>query len=267
MVGREVFLQTNKTKAKPKDTVLELQELWVHDARGLVAVKGVSFNVCEGEIVGIAGVEGNGQTELVEAIAGLRSTSRGKILFSGENVEKLSPRKRRRIGLAHIPEDRTNTGLNLRLPIWENLIGTSYFRPPLSRAGIVNMRKVIDHSIALKDKYDIRSPTVSARLHSLSGGNQQKVVVARELSEEPSLTIAAQPTRGIDIGNIEAIHKQIIEIRDKGNGVLLVSAELDEVMSVADRVGIMYEGEFVAWVDPKKTDQAQMGLYMAGIKD
>ena len=266
MVGREVFLQTKKTKAKPKDTVLEVKKLWVHDPRGLIAVKGVSFNVCEGEIVGIAGVEGNGQTELVEALAGLRSTSRGEILFSGENVEKLTPRKRRRIGLAHIPEDRTNTGLNLRLPIWENLIRTSYSRPPLSRSGIVNMRKVIDHSNSLKDKYDIRSPSVSARLHSLSGGNQQKVVVARELSEEPSLTIAAQPTRGIDIGNIEAIHKQIIEIRDKGNAVLLVSAELDEVMSLSDRVGIMYEGEFVAWVDPNKTDQAQMGLYMAGIK-
>ncbi len=267
MVGREVFLQVKKTKSKPKDKVLEVKDLWVHDSRGLLAVKGVNLDVAKGEIVGIAGVEGNGQSELVEALAGLRDTSSGEILFSGTNIEEFSPRKRGRAGIAHIPEDRTNTGLNLRLDIWENLIGTSYWRSPLSRGGIVNMKRIIEHSHNLKDNYDIRAPGVGVRLQSLSGGNQQKVVVARELSEEPILTIASQPTRGVDIGNIEAIHKQIVDIRDQGNAVLLVSAELDEVMAVADRVGVMYEGEFVAWVNPKDVDQSQMGLYMAGIKD
>ena len=266
MVGREVFLQVKKEKSKPTDVVLEVKDLWVHDARGLVAVKGVNFEVAKGEIVGIAGVDGNGQTELVEALAGLRDTSRGEILFEGKNIEKNSPRQRRREGLAHIPEDRSNTGLNVRLAIWENLIGTSYFRSPLSRGGIVSMKNILRHSNELRETFDIRSPGVTIRAGSLSGGNQQKVVVARELSEEPALTIASQPTRGVDIGNIEAIHEQIVEIRDSGKAVLLISAELDEVMSVADRVGVIYEGEFVEWVDPSKVNQEQMGLYMAGIK-
>ena len=266
MVGREVFLQVKKEKSKPTDVVLEVKDLWVHDARGLVAVKGVNFEVAKGEIVGIAGVDGNGQTELVEALAGLRDTSRGEILFEGKNIEKNSPRQRRREGLAHIPEDRSNTGLNVRLAIWENLIGTSYFRSPLSRGGIVSMKNILRHSNELRETFDIRSPGVTIRAGSLSGGNQQKVVVARELSEDPALTIASQPTRGVDIGNIEAIHEQIVEIRDSGKAVLLISAELDEVMSVADRVGVIYEGEFVEWVDPSKVNQEQMGLYMAGIK-
>jgi simple sugar transport system ATP-binding protein len=259
-------LQVKKEKSKPTDVVLEVKDLWVHDARGLVAVKGVNFEVAKGEIVGIAGVDGNGQTELVEALAGLRDTSRGEILFEGKNIEKNSPRQRRREGLAHIPEDRSNTGLNVRLAIWENLIGTSYFRSPLSRGGIVSMKNILRHSNELRETFDIRSPGVTIRAGSLSGGNQQKVVVARELSEEPALTIASQPTRGVDIGNIEAIHEQIVEIRDSGKAVLLISAELDEVMSVADRVGVIYEGEFVEWVDPSKVNQEQMGLYMAGIK-
>ena len=267
MVGREVFLQVEKKEAKPTDVVLEIKDLWVHDARGLIAVKGVNFSVSKGEIVGIAGVEGNGQSELVEALTGLRDTSRGKIIFEGKSIEKLSPRERRRAGIAHIPEDRSNTGLNKQLDIWENLIGTSYFRKPLSRGGIVSMKNIIKHSNNLKDSFDIRSPGVTVKAGSLSGGNQQKIVVARELSEEPVLTIASQPTRGVDIGNIEAIHKQIVDIRDSDKAVLLVSAELDEVLSVADRVGILYEGNFVEWVNPKEVDYQQMGLYMAGIKD
>ena len=267
MVGREVFLQVEKKEAKPTDVVLEIKDLWVHDARGLIAVKGVNFSVSKGEIVGIAGVEGNGQSELVEALTGLRDTSRGQIIFEGKSVEKLSPRERRRAGIAHIPEDRSNTGLNKQLDIWENLIGTSYFRKPLSRGGIVSMKNIIKHSNNLKDSFDIRSPGVTVKAGSLSGGNQQKIVVARELSEEPVLTIASQPTRGVDIGNIEAIHKQIVDIRDSDKAVLLVSAELDEVLSVADRVGILYEGNFVEWVNPKEVDYQQMGLYMAGIKD
>jgi len=267
MVGREVFLKVDKTDADPKDVVLELKNFWVHDSRGLLAIKNLNMEVKKGEIVGIAGVDGNGQTELVEALAGLRSTSKGEIIFEGKNIEKLSPRKRRRLGLSHIPEDRANTGLNLRLDIWENLIGTSYFRKPLSISGIISMKNVVKHSKNLKESYDIRTPGVFIKVQSLSGGNQQKVVIARELSENPTLTIASQPTRGVDIGNIEAIHKKLVEIRDEGKAVLLISAELDEVMSVADRVAVIYEGEIVAWVNPKEVNQEQMGLYMAGIKD
>lgn len=267
MVGREVFMQVEKEAAKPSEKILEIRNLWVHDSRGLLAIKNLELDVHKGEIVGIAGVDGNGQTELVEALAGLRPTSKGEIVFDGKNIESISPRKRRRAGLAHVPEDRANTGLNLKLDIWENLVGTSYFRSPMSRGGIISMKNVVEHSNNLREKFDIRTPGVFVRTGSLSGGNQQKVVIARELSEDPLLTIASQPTRGVDIGNIEAIHKQLVEIRDSDKAVLLVSAELDEVMSVADRVAVIYEGEIVAWVNPKEVDQQQMGLYMAGIKD
>ena len=267
MVGREVFLQVKKDEAKPKDEILSVENLWVHDARGLLAVNGVEMNIREGEIVGIAGVEGNGQTELVEALTGLRKATKGKIMYLGEDIASSSPKNIRRKKIAHIPEDRTNTGLNPQLSIWENLIGNSYFRKPLSSKGIFNLKKVAKHANKLKEDFDIRSPNVSLKVKSLSGGNQQKVVVARELSEDPTLTIASQPTRGVDIGNIEAIHEQLVQMRDEGGAVLLVSAELDEVMAVADRVAVMYEGQIVKWVNPKEVDQAQMGLYMAGVTE
>jgi simple sugar transport system ATP-binding protein len=267
MVGREVFLQVKKDEAQPKEKILDVQNLWVHDARGLLAVKGIDLEIKKGEIVGIAGVEGNGQTELVEALTGLRKASEGKVMYLDEDIASSTPKNIRRKKIAHIPEDRTNTGLNTQLSIWENLIGNSYFRKPLSARGIFNLKKVAEHSNKLREDFDIRAPNVSLKVKSLSGGNQQKVVVARELSEDPSLTIASQPTRGVDIGNIEAIHEQLVQMRDEGGAVLLVSAELDEVMAVADRVGVMYEGEIVKWVNPKEVDQAQMGLYMAGVKD
>ena len=267
MVGREVFLQVKKDESNPKDEILNVENLWVHDARGLLAVNGVEMSIKEGEIVGIAGVEGNGQTELVEALTGLRKASRGKIMYLGEDIASSTPKNIRRKKIAHIPEDRTNTGLNTQLSIWENLIGNSYFRKPLSSKGIFNLKKVAKHANKLKEDFDIRSPNVSLKVKSLSGGNQQKVVVARELSEDPTLTIASQPTRGVDIGNIEAIHEQLVQMRDDGGAVLLVSAELDEVMAVADRVGVMYEGQIVKWVNPKEVDQSQMGLYMAGVTE
>ena len=267
MVGREVFLQVKKDESNPKDEILNVENLWVHDARGLLAVNGVEMSIKEGEIVGIAGVEGNGQTELVEALTGLRKASRGKIMYLGEDIASSTPKNIRRKKVAHIPEDRTNTGLNTQLSIWENLIGNSYFRNPLSSRGIFNLKKVAMHANRLKEDFDIRAPSVSLKVKSLSGGNQQKVVVARELSEDPTLTIASQPTRGVDIGNIEAIHEQLVQMRDDGGAVLLVSAELDEVMAVADRVGVMYEGQIVKWVNPKEVDQSQMGLYMAGVTE
>ena len=267
MVGREVFLQVKKDEAKPKDEILNVENLWVHDARGLLAVNGVEMSIREGEIVGIAGVEGNGQTELVEALTGLRKASKGKIMYLGEDIASSTPKNIRRKKIAHIPEDRTNTGLNTQLSIWENLIGNSYFRKPLSSKGIFNLKKIAKHANKLKEDFDIRAPSVSLKVQSLSGGNQQKVVVARELSEDPTLTIASQPTRGVDIGNIEAIHEQLVQMRDDGGAVLLVSAELDEVMAVADRVGVMYEGRIVKWVNPKEVDQSQMGLFMAGVTE
>jgi simple sugar transport system ATP-binding protein len=267
MVGREVFLQVTKDTANPKEEILNVENLWVHDARGLIAVKGVDLNIRKGEIVGIAGVEGNGQSELVEALTGLRRASKGAIMYLGEDISSSTPKNIRRKKVAHIPEDRTNTGLNTQLSIWENLIGNSYFRNPLSSRGIFNLKKVAKHANRLKEDFDIRSPSVSLKVKSLSGGNQQKVVVARELSEDPILTIASQPTRGVDIGNIEAIHEQLVQMRDDGGAVLLVSAELDEVMAVADRVGVMYEGQIVKWVNPKEVDQSQMGLYMAGVTE
>ena len=267
MVGREVFLQVKKEEAQPKEEILNVQDLWVHDARGLLAVNGVSLSINAGEIVGIAGVEGNGQSELVEALTGLRKASKGTVHYLGEDIASSSPKNIRRKKVAHIPEDRTNTGLNTQLSIWENLIGNSYFRKPLSSRGIFNLKKIANHANSLKEDFDIRAPSVSLKVKSLSGGNQQKVVVARELSEDPTLTIASQPTRGVDIGNIEAIHEQLVQMRDDGGAVLLVSAELDEVMAVADRVAVMYEGQIVKWVNPKEVDQAQMGLYMAGVKE
>ena len=267
MVGREVFLQVKKEEAQPKEEILNVQDLWVHDARGLLAVNGVSLSINAGEIVGIAGVEGNGQSELVEALTGLRKASKGTVHYLGEDIASSSPKNIRRKKVAHIPEDRTNTGLNTQLSIWENLIGNSYFRKPLSSRGIFNLKKIANHANSLKEDFDIRAPSVSLKVKSLSGGNQQKVVVARELSEDPTLTIASQPTRGVDIGNIEAIHEQLVQMRDEGGAVLLVSAELDEVMAVADRVAVMYEGQIVKWVNPKEVDQAQMGLYMAGVKE
>ena len=267
MVGREVFLQVTKDTANPKEEILNVENLWVHDARGLIAVKGVDLNIRKGEIVGIAGVEGNGQSELVEALTGLRRASKGAIMYLGEDISSSTPKNIRRKKVAHIPEDRTNTGLNTQLSIWENLIGNSYFRNPLSSRGIFNLKKVAKHANRLKEDFDIRSPSVSLKVKSLSGGNQQKIVVARELYKNPKLLIVGEPTRGVDVGAIEFIHKQLIELRDQGCAIILVSAELDEVMAVADRVGVMYEGQIVKWVNPKEVDQSQMGLYMAGVTE
>ena len=265
MVGREVFLQVKKDESNPKDEILNVENLWVHDARGLLAVNGVEMSIKEGEIVGIAGVEGNGQTELVEALTGLRKASRGKIMYLGEDIASSTPKNIRRKKIAHIPEDRTNTGLNTQLSIWENLIGNSYFRKPLSSKGIFNLKKVAKHANKLKEDFDIRSPNVSLKVKSLSGGNQQKVVVARELSEDPTLTIASQPTRGVDIGAIEFIHQRLIDMRDKGAAILLVSVELEEVLSLSDRIVVMFDGNIVGERINKDVTDRELGLLMAGV--
>ena len=267
MIGKSLPKPPERTSESSQDNVLKIENLNSRNEEGKRVFEDISFEIRKSEILGIAGVEGNGQSELVEALTGLRKTSQGSINYLGENIASSTPKNIRRKKIAHIPEDRTNTGLNTQLSIWENLIGNSYFRKPLSTNGIFNLKKIAQHSNKLKEDFDIRAPNISLKVKSLSGGNQQKVVVARELSEEPVLTIASQPTRGVDIGNIEAIHEQLVQMRDEGGAVLLVSAELDEVMAVADRVGVMYEGQIVKWVNPKEVDQSQMGLYMAGVKD
>ena len=224
----------------------------------------VSFEVRAGEIVGIAGVQGNGQTELVEALTGLCSTSSGKVLLDGVEITKASPRKRHSLGVAHIPEDRLRQGLVVALSISENLVLTRYHDDQFSKG--IQMKWGVAKQVAvdLVAQYDIRTPSADDLVSTLSGGNQQKVIVARELSRDLRLTICSQPTRGVDVGSIEYIHEQIIKERDSGTAVLIVSTELDEVMSLSDRLLVMYRGRIVADVDPKTTSAMNVGLYMAG---
>ncbi|MEW6227237.1 MAG: ABC transporter ATP-binding protein [Bacillota bacterium] len=266
MVGREVLLRIEKKPPAPRDVVLDVKDLVVADNRGLLAVKGVSLTVQAGEILGVAGVEGNGQTELVEALTGLRPVERGTVKIGNTDVTSASPLRRRELGLSHIPEDRLTRGLNLRATIEENLIVTSHHKPPLSKWGVFNFPKRAEHADRLVAEFDIRATGRQVPARTLSGGNLQKVVVARELAAEPALLIAAQPTRGLDIGSIEFIHQRIVDARDQGQAVLLVSAELDEIMSLSDRIAVMYEGEIVGVVPGGAATEEELGLLMAGIK-
>ena len=269
MVGRPVQLQVDKDDAKPADVVLDVQHMTVASKmHNNNAVKDVSFQVHRGEITCIAGIDGNGQTELVYGLTGLEPLKSGKITMCGQDITKMKIRKRSVLGMSHIPEDRHKHGLVLDYTLENNLVLQRYFEPEFTnKAGFLrkkNIRKYAEHLI---EQYDIRSgqgPITSAR--SMSGGNQQKAIVAREIDKDPELLIAVQPTRGLDVGAIEYIHKQIVATRDAGKGVLLVSLELDEVMSLSDRILVMFEGEIVAELDPKKTTVQELGLYMAGAK-
>ena len=264
MVGRAVQLTVNKKLSNPGSTVLSVSGLTVLDPDGRTLVQDVSFEVRAGEIVGIAGVQGNGQTELVEALTGLRSTSKGTVLLDGVDITKASPRKRHSLGVAHIPEDRQRQGLVVGLSIGENLVLTRYHDEQFSNG--IQMKWGVAHQVAaeLVAQYDIRTPSADDPVSTLSGGNQQKVIVARELSRELRLSICSQPTRGVDVGSIEYIHEQIVKERDSGTAVLIVSTELDEVMSLSDRLLVMFRGRIVADVDPKTTSAMNVGLYMAG---
>ena len=264
MVGREVFLQVKKDEAKPEDEILNVEGLWVHDARGLLAVKGIDLNIRKGEIVGIAGVEGNGQSELVEALTGLRKTSQGTINYLGENIASSTPKNIRRKKIAHIPEDRTNTGLNTQLSIWENLIGNSYYRKPLSSRGIFNLRKIAEHSNKLKDDFDIRTPNVSLRVNSLSGGNQQKTVIGKWLATEPKIIILDEPTKGIDVGSKSAVHEFMGELVNEGMSIIMISAELPEIMGMCDRVAVVYKGLIKRILDVSKTSSEEILSYASG---
>ena len=264
MVGRPVQLIVDKKPHAPGEVVLEVKDLSVLDADGRTMVDSVSFAVRAGEVVGIAGVQGNGQTELVDALTGLRHSARGSVALDGVDITGASPRERHAKGIAHVPEDRQRQGLVGGLSIAENLVLTRYHDEEFSRGIVMDWPSA--HSVAenLFTEYDIRTPSADIEASTLSGGNQQKVIVARELSRPLRLSIAAQPTRGVDVGSIEYIHSRIIKERDAGTAVLIVSTELDEVMALSDRLLVMYRGKIVADLDPKVTSAMDVGLYMAG---
>ncbi|WP_075980867.1 ABC transporter ATP-binding protein [Bacillus massilinigeriensis] len=266
MVGRDVVFKTEKTPAEPKDVVLEVDNLVVKDSRGIEAVKGLSLSVRAGEIVGIAGVDGNGQTELIEAITGLRKSESGSVKINGKEIRNLTPRKIAESGVGHIPQDRHKHGLVLDYPIAENMVLQTYYKPPYSKSGILNFKKIYEQASKVIKEFDVRTPSERTLARSLSGGNQQKAIIGREVDRNPDLLIAAQPTRGLDVGAIEFIHKRLIEQRDHGRAVLLVSFELDEVMNVSDRIAVIFEGQIVAIVNPKETTEQELGLLMAGSK-
>ena len=269
MVGRDVELVVHKEPAKPGETILEVEGLTIASkAHNNNAVKNVSFTVRAGEIVCIAGIDGNGQTELVYGLTGLESAKSGRICLRGEDITHASIRRRSTMGMSHIPEDRHKHGLVLDYSLEDNMVLQRYFEPEfVTKTGFLKRRAIRSYASRLIEQYDVRSgqgPVTVAR--SMSGGNQQKAIIAREIDKNPELLIAVQPTRGLDVGAIEYIHKQIVSQRDSGKGVLLVSLELDEVMALSDRILVMYEGEIVGELDPKTTTVEELGLYMAGAK-
>lgn len=265
MVGREVMLTVEKTPARPGPEVLRVEDLRVRDDRGAMVVNGVSFSVRAGEILGIAGVQGNGQTELIEALVGLRPAVGGRIFLLDEEVTLQPPRHRTERGMAHIPEDRQKHGLVLPYSVADNLVLNTYYQPPFARGIQRQPQAVLNHARRLIALYDIRTPSPYTPVRSLSGGNQQKVIAARELSRPIRLLVANQPTRGLDVGATEYIHRKIVEMRDQGAAVLLVSTELDEIFSLADRIAVMYRGRLVAVLDRAEATLQQIGLLMAGV--
>jgi ABC-type uncharacterized transport system ATPase subunit len=264
MVGREVVFKTEKKPAEPKQEVLNIKDLVVKDSRGVSAVNGLNLSVRAGEIVGIAGVDGNGQSELIEAITGLRKSESGSVKLNGNELINLTPRKIAESGVGHIPQDRHKHGLVLNYPIGENMVLETYYKAPFSKRGILNFNEIYKQARKLISEFDVRTPSEYTLARALSGGNQQKAIIGREVDRDPDLLIAAQPTRGLDVGAIEFIHKRLIEQRDHGKAVLLVSFELDEIMNVSDRIAVIYEGRIVAVVNPKETTEQELGLLMAG---
>ncbi len=263
IVGRDVLLRVEKPDASPSSVVLEVKGLKVKGKHGL-AVDGVSFAVRSGEIVGIAGIEGNGQTELIEALAGLAKPSGGSFEFEGRNVTSLSARELKELGIAHIPEDRHKRGLLLNSDLVENAILGVHYRPPVASGGFISSSVIEKRTSEIIKNFDVRPGDASQAARSLSGGNQQKLIIGREFELNPKLLLVSQPTRGVDIGAIEFIHRKLIELRDSGSAVLLVSAELEEVTALADRLLVIREGKIVGEVDPKTTSVEEIGLLMTG---
>ena len=268
MVGRNVSFSVDKKPSTPGETVLKVEHMTVPSkAHSNNAVKDVSFNVRRGEIVCIAGIDGNGQSEFVQGLTGLENITGGTITFCGKDITHASIRDRSKAGMSHIPEDRHKHGLVLDYSLEQNMVLQRYWAPECQKHGFIKSKAVRDHAVRLIEQYDVRSgqgPVTITR--SMSGGNQQKAIIAREIDKAPELLVAVQPTRGLDVGAIEYIHKQLVAQRDSGKAVLLVSLELDEVMDVSDRILVMYEGELVGQLDPKKVTVEELGLYMAGAK-
>ncbi|MDD6882043.1 MAG: ABC transporter ATP-binding protein [Firmicutes bacterium] len=268
MVGRDVSFKVEKTDAKPGEIILSVDNVCVQSKLGgHDSVSNVSFDVKAGEIVCLAGIDGNGQTEFVQALTGLDKVKSGKITLCGQDITKASIRTRSKIGMSHIPEDRHKHGLILDYSLEDNIVLQRYYEPEFQKKGFINRPAIRQYAEKIIDQYDVRSgqgPITLAR--SMSGGNQQKAIVGREIDKDHKLLVAVQPTRGMDVGAIEYIHKQLIATRDEGKAVLLVSLELEEVMNVSDRILVMYEGEIVGELDPKKTNVEELGLYMAGAK-
>ncbi|MFL6215146.1 MAG: ABC transporter ATP-binding protein [Blastocatellia bacterium] len=264
MVGREVLLRVKKDESQPRDVVLSVKSLSLKTADGSTALDDVSFEVRGGETLGIAGVEGNGQTELIEILAGLREATRGDVRIGGDSINGLDPHERKQRGIAHIPEDRHRRGLLLSFDLAANSILGMHRDAPISGALLLNQKTINDRAARLVKEYDVRPPNITLPAGALSGGNQQKLIVAREFDINPRLILVSQPTRGVDIGATEFIHRKLIELRDAGCAVLLVSAELEEVLSLSDRVIVIYEGRIVGEVDPKTVGEEEIGLMMTG---
>lgn len=264
MVGRSVLLTVDKQPAQPGDVVLDVVDLSANNDIGLPAVRDVSLEVRAGEILGIAGVEGNGQRELVQALTGLRPCRATTVTVNGEDAKGRSPHDIHAMGVGHVPEDRETDGLVGGYSVADNVVLDRFDEPEFARFGIRNRAAVSALAQSLVSDFDIRTPSVQTTVQSLSGGNKQKVVIARELAANPTLLIASQPTRGVDVGSIEFIHSQIVAARDRGAAVLLVSAELDEVLGLADRIAVMYDGRLVETIDAEQADRGRIGLLMAG---
>src|SRR5271157_1298163 len=265
MVGREVNLVVHKNPAQPKEVALEVKNLIVRDERKNLTVDGISFEVRKGEVLGIAGVQGNGQTELVYALTGLLPFESGEIRLLGKVMHHASPRQILEQGVAHVPEDRQKHGLIMNFPLYDNFVLCDYYLPPFAKGISLQQSVIVSNGDKLIKQFDVRTPSSSVAASTLSGGNQQKVIVGREFSRPIQLLIASQPTRGLDVGSIEYIHNRIIDKRDAGTAVLVVSSELDEIMALSDRIAVMYRGQIMEIVEADKASKEYVGLLMAGI--
>jgi simple sugar transport system ATP-binding protein len=267
MVGRDVSFTIEKEPARPGDVVLRAQGLAVQDDRGITTVEGLDLEVRAGEVFGIAGVEGNGQRELVESLMGMRTKLGGTVEITGHDVTHASPRRIIELGVGHVPEDRGKHGVVGPFSVAENMVLNRYRRRPFARRGLRDEDAVRDYAIGLVEEFDVRTPSAIVPVNTLSGGNQQKVIIARELTGDVKLLVVAQPTRGLDVGSIEFIHRRIVDMRDRGAAVLLVSAELDEVLNLSDRIGVIYRGALVGTFDRAGVTRDQLGLLMASGRD
>ncbi len=264
MVGRSVSFKTEKQASKPKEVVLSIKDLVVNENRGVPAVKNLSLDVRAGEIVGIAGIDGNGQSELIQAITGLRKVESGSIELKGDSIVGLHPRQITELSVGHVPEDRHRDGLILEMMISENIALQTYYKEPHSKNGILNYSNITSYAKKLMEEFDVRAASELVPAAALSGGNQQKAIIAREIDRDPDLLIVSQPTRGLDVGAIEYIHKRLIEERDNGKAVLVVSFELDEILNVSDRIAVVHDGKIQGIVSPETTNKQELGVLMAG---